>query len=53
MTKTTHSVNHARKNTRIRLPIAAGLTKAAENQMPTPVNAPTDVVITKHTRRIL
>ncbi len=45
VTNTIHSVNQPQKNTRIKLPMAAGFIKDAENQIPTPVNAPTVVVI--------
>jgi len=51
--KTTHSENQAQKKTRIRLPMASGLTRAVVNQMPTPVIAPSEVVMTKKTKVIL
>ena len=40
ITKTSHSANHAQKKTRIRLPIAYGLTSDVDSQIPTPVRAP-------------
>ena len=51
--KMTHSVNHPQKKTRMRLPMASGLTRAVVNQMPTPVMAPSEVVTTKMTKVIL
>jgi len=51
-TKTSHSVNHAQKKTRIRLPMAYGLTSDVLSQMPTPVSAPNVVVTTKQTVRM-
>ncbi len=50
--KITHSENQAQKKTRIRVPMASGLTRAVVNQMPTPVMAPNEVVITKKTKVI-
>ncbi len=51
VTNTIHSVNQAQKKTRMRLPIAAGLISEAHSQMPTPVSAPSVVVMMKHTAR--
>lgn len=51
-TNTSHSTNHAPKNTRIKLAMEAGLTSEAENQIPTPVMAPMVVVIRKATNKI-
>ena len=42
---TNHSVNHPQKNTRNKLPMAKGATSEVVSQMPTPVNAPTVVVM--------
>ena len=45
--KTIHSANQPQKKMRMRLPMEYGFTRLAENQMPTPVSAPTVVVTMK------
>ena len=49
---TIHSTNQAAKKTRMRLPMAAGFTSDVANQIPTPVSAPTLVVMMKHAARV-
>ena len=44
-TKTIHSMNHGQKNTRSIEPIAPGTRPDVMNQMPTPVTAPTPVMM--------
>ncbi len=49
---TSHSTNHAQKKTRMRLAMEEGFTSDTDSQMPTPVSAPTVVVMRKATNRM-